>query len=481
MYINKILHGDWIEQLRSLPNGIFHCCITSPPYWGQRNYGELGQLGLEKTPEEHIEKLVTGFREVRRVLRDDGSLFVNYGDKYAGGGGYSPGSPSNEKSRSGQYGKDGVLLKDVKTPQYADGNLLMLPARVALALQQDGWILRSDIIWAKALSFCATYSGSTMPESISGTRWERHRVKVKAGERERNPYQEGAGTKQGPGLAARAQREAYFEEGKGASQWSDCPGCPTCEPNGGLVLGKGSGRCTKAHEHLFQFSKGPGYFWDQEAVKEGASQNTHAYGTKLSPPKEGIAGHIDWTSKTPDVLSSRNPRDVWCINPQAYKGSHYATFPEKLVEPCIKAATSQKGVCPQCGAPWARIIDKTRTFESGSGKSGNMPVGKNGPDMQGGGETLDVRRGPCVQSQTLGWKPTCRCEAGDPVPALVLDPFFGSGTTGQVAARLGRNYTGVELSKDYIYQQARWRVLEGETGLTHEEARQGQQALPFQS
>ena len=84
---NTIYCGDWIEWLKKLPDGIFHCCITSPPYWGQRDYGCAGQLGLEKTPEEHIEKLVEGFREVRRVLRDDGVLWVNYGDKYGTGKG----------------------------------------------------------------------------------------------------------------------------------------------------------------------------------------------------------------------------------------------------------------------------------------------------------------------------------------------------------------------------------------------------------
>ena len=82
---NKIICGDWIEVLKGLPDNVFHCCVTSPPYWGQRDYGCEGQLGLEKTPEEHIEKLVVGFREVRRVLRDDGVLWLNYGSKHSDG------------------------------------------------------------------------------------------------------------------------------------------------------------------------------------------------------------------------------------------------------------------------------------------------------------------------------------------------------------------------------------------------------------
>ena len=141
--------------------------------WGQRNYGVKGQLGLEKTPEIHIKKLVEGFREVRRVLRDDGVVFLNYGDKYAA------------NRHTGDWGLSARHKSEKRPPDercIPDGNkigdLLGLAWRLALALQADGWILRSDIVWAKALSFCDTYSGSTMPESVSGWRWERHRVKV---------------------------------------------------------------------------------------------------------------------------------------------------------------------------------------------------------------------------------------------------------------------------------------------------------------
>jgi hypothetical protein len=166
------------------------------------------------------------------------------------------------------------------------------------------------------------------------------------------------------------------------------------------------------------------------------------------------------------------------------KASHYATFPTKLVEPMIKVSTSQKGVCPECGANWARVIETNRTFESGSGKSGNMPSGKNGPNMQGGGETLDVRRGPCVSSQTLGWRPTCPDDCSNtgtlgpypPVPAIVYDPFAGSGTVAAVAARMGRNYMGSEISPDYMVQ-AQERIQEAETGISRDEARNGQMAL----
>jgi hypothetical protein len=163
-----------------------------------------------------------------------------------------------------------------------------------------------------------------------------------------------------------------------------------------------------------------------------------------------------------EVPGGRNKRSVWTIPTQAYFGSHFATFPEALVEPCILAGTSAKGCCPQCGAPWQRVVDTKRTFESGSGRSGRDPVGKHGPKLQGGGDTCDSLRVSDRPSPNVGWSPTCECVAlaggdGDdelteltPVPCTVLDPFLGSGTTAVVAARHGRNCIGIELNPAYV-------------------------------
>ena len=371
---NKIICGDWIEVAETLPSGIAHCIITSPAYWGQRLYGWGGDgsceekkephvwqidepiqtclncgmmaptLGLEKTPEEHIEKLVVGFRELRRVLRDDGVVFLNYGDKYNAGrsGGHAGGKHSGFQQVDGRYqNESGPNVKGLK-----QGDLIGLAWRLALALQADGWYLRSDIIWAKALSFCDKYSGSTMPESVNGWRWERHRVKVKKQKkRESNPHPlphySGAIADHNPGLLA---------------QWKPCPGCAKCAPDG-LILRKGSWRPTRAHEYLFQLTKTSSYYCDKEAANEGAS-NTGG-GACFGSQDESAKGAGAQSRKydRPDY-TGRNLRDVFCINPQAYPDSHYATFPEKLVEPCIKVATSQKGCCPKCGAQYARVLDK---------------------------------------------------------------------------------------------------------------------------
>ncbi len=352
---NKIFHGDWIDIAKGLPARSMHCIITSPPYWGQRNYHVEGQLGLEKTPEEHIEKLVIGFRALRRILRDDGTLWVNYGTKMC------------------------------------DEQDLLLASRLALSLQEDDWIFRSDIIWAKALSMCLAYSGSTMPESVNGWRWERCRVKV--GNR---------GRKQ-------SRIEGHFQDHSGNevktdTQWQDCPGCKKCRPNGGYVLRKGSWRPTRAHEYVLMFAKRQGYYCDMEAVKEDVSGGTHDPGTKLNKPSENAGiGHEKFSKYCPNLVNSRNLRDVWVINPQPWGRAHYATFPEKLVELIIKVATSQKGVCPKCGAPWARVVDSRQVKRE-------RPSDRTDRHNQGDGVNSCGNTVAGTETTTLDWRATCNCK-----------------------------------------------------------------------
>src|SRR5690606_2185635 len=150
--MNQIIQGDVIETLRTLPAGFIHTCVTSPPYWGLRDYGVPGQIGLEATPEEYVEKMVEVFREVRRVLRDDGTLWLNLGDSYAskpcGGIGHNAKVRNTKKAIQKSAGVPaGLKPKD----------LVGIPWRVAFALQADGWYLRSDIIWHKP---------NAMPESV---------------------------------------------------------------------------------------------------------------------------------------------------------------------------------------------------------------------------------------------------------------------------------------------------------------------------
>ena len=149
----NIMLGDALEQLKTLPDGSVHCCVTSPPYYGLRDYGVAGQIGLEETPEAYVAKLVDVFREVRRVLRDDGTLWVNLGDSYAAGGGTGKPGPNATVGNT----LSGCQYRALTPVGLASKNLLGIPWRVAFALQADGWILRQDIIWHKP---------NPMPESV---------------------------------------------------------------------------------------------------------------------------------------------------------------------------------------------------------------------------------------------------------------------------------------------------------------------------
>lgn len=152
--LNRFVIGDALRELRKVPDGTFHCCVTSPPYWGLRDYGVRGQYGLERTPQLYVRKMVALFREVRRVLRDDGTLWLNLGDSYINAKGASCGSDPKQEARRGF-----VRPQDQPPPPgLKPKDLIGIPWRVAFALQADGWWLRSEIIWAKP---------NPMPESVS--------------------------------------------------------------------------------------------------------------------------------------------------------------------------------------------------------------------------------------------------------------------------------------------------------------------------
>jgi hypothetical protein len=481
--VNEIICGDWIDAADSLPDSCVHCIATSPPYWGQRNYGVAGQLGLEKTPEEHIEKLVFGFRRLRRILRPDGVLWVNYGDKYSGSN--SDSSAARGISKKMGQGKSYITKATGIVPGTKQGDLLGLAWRIALALQADGWYLRSDIIWAKALSFCDEYSGSTMPESVNGWRWERCRVSL-------------GGSQKSGGLDSGLSGFPSMNKIP-LAKWQPCPGCKKCEKNNGLVLRRGSWRPTKAHEYLFLLTKSKNYFCDMEAVKEEQveyerqrriREKTRGHKAIYKIQSEGKTGqqpqsesgavkNVERRQELAEI-GTRNLRDVWCINPQAWSMAHYATFPEKLVEPIIKVSTSEKGVCPKCGSQWARVVGPT-TYSKHRPSAGNDPRSRS-EDKQakgsvGGHHGWQGNNLLKNTPTTIGWRPTCGCGIEETVPAVVYDPFMGSGTVAAVAAKLNRNYIGSELNEEYIKKQADLRINEAEHGVTVAEQLAGQGSL----
>ncbi len=521
-----------------LPDESVHCVVTSPPYWGLRDYGlpplvwagaadcdhawgdELvthqrgsvgdhstldgglqaggagrlqaaqqgqfcprcaawrGCLGLEPTPELYVAHLVLLFREVRRVLRTDGTLWLNLGDSYQASKGYSGHGGLEFQQRRAQSGLSfsnpaahvggpgRIRPQDRPHPVLKPKDMVGIPWRVVFALQDDGWWLRSDIIWHKP---------NGMPESVTD-------------------------------------------------------------------------RPTKAHEYLFLLTKSERYFYDADAIRrphKEASLRRQARASgdphSLSRPRPNIRGLRTALEALDEGHglhpAGRNRRTVWTIPTASYSGAHFATFPPALVKPCIEAGASARGVCPTCGAPWERVVE--RQFVPQADVSAARGVrGSNGQKRPAFDAWAGCPRGT-TRATTVGWLPSCACYGTRDVPryppmpdeaeapvycalcggegqvalwgfmagqvvdcracrgrglvgrpnrawlawraaweavnrqraalvgqyadcatarAVVLDPFVGSGTTLLVARTLGRCGVGLDLSFDYLHAQARQRL-----------------------
>lgn len=321
MVTDKIIQGDCIDVLKTLPDGIVNTCITSPPYFGLRDYGtatwEGGdincdhiekfqkhggersnrdqtsqifqaqkvckkcgavrvdkQIGLEETPDQYVQRLVEVFREVRRVLRDDGTLWLNLGDSY-----------NNTKNGNTELNKHKCAVTDSFTKkiwkELKPKDLIGIPWRVAFALQADGWYLRQDIIWHKP---------NPMPESVTD-------------------------------------------------------------------------RCTKSHEYIFLLSKSKKYYYDYEAIKEQAISDGPRGGNLLNDTNKGPnGGHERWIGERKNDWgeNGRNKRSVWTVATKPFSEAHFATFPEELINPCVLAGSPEGGLVydPFMGAGTTAYVAK---------------------------------------------------------------------------------------------------------------------------
>lgn len=462
----QILTGDALEVLRGMPEGSVHTCITSPPYWALRSYGgETGMIGLEPTFEEHLEAIIGVFREVRRVLRDDGTLWLNYGDAYAG----SPNGRSAAETKD--LGGDDRTFRDkplnTAVGVWKQKDLMMMPARVAMALMDDGWWLRSEVVWAKL---------NPLPESIRDRPTMAHEkiyLFAKSGRTLFWTHPTKPGTRRRPEpdhvWVNRITKEVNSVKPEDDEGW--------------------------ARRNLW---RGNDYFYDEVAVRTPikpqslARLDQKSFDAQTGGPKDDRAGNRSHR-KTLENLKSRhrgtirpdkddkwggprqgfaesgwdnmtkeqqqaggaNLRNWWPVAAEPYRGAHFATMPTGIVEPCVKAGTSEAGVCPHCGAPWVRQTEKTlvKQYESRHGGYNARGNHKGMVDMSGNWTpgTDNVT--------TTGWAPSCDCPPAEPVPATVLDPFAGAGTVGLVADRLQRHAILIEINGEYA-EIARKRLSE---------------------
>lgn len=403
-----IMTGDCREVLKTLPDASVNCCVTSPPYWGLRDYGVVGQIGLERTIDEYLAKMVEVFREVRRVLRSDGTCWLNLGDSYN--------AYNGNRCTESSYAGDRVVME----PEFPSGHglqaralkqkdLIGIPWRVAFALQADGWYLRMDIIWHKP---------NPMPESVTDRPTKAHEYIFLLSKSVRYYYdaaaiKEPASGGTHPRSAAAGEYPGNAERDDNRRRMKTPDGWDTSKGAGGhgsfhkegrekgemVGTGVGWGRLSendpgdnRAGRGRQRKVEGPGSA--MHVSRMAGREDSKPYPSKSAlrdPDGDKIHGNIPGRSdggaacNDPSQLF-RNKRSVWTVTTQPFKDAHFATFPPKLVIPYILAG------CPERGN--------------------------------------------------------------------VLDPFAGSGTVGEVAEGLGRNSVLIEMKPEYV-EMAKRRTAQG--------------------
>lgn len=349
-----------------------------------------GALGAEPTPQLFVTHLVEVFEEVRRVLKPSGICWINIGDSYNGSGGV--GNTQGINSRKGKMPSYG--------PKYAEGlkpkDLCLVPQRLAIALQDAGWWVRSDIAWVK---------DSAMPEPVKDRPSTAKETILLLSKSQKYFYDQEA---EREGENDRNIRNVWRINPK-PSDWEYCLSCSS------LFVG------TERKKII------------QKEVDEDIGTKQAALG------KQTYTGFNERWSGT----EMKQTMPV-CPCGESNWIQHFAAFPPRLVERMIKLGSSERGCCSDCGAPWERVVERSggSTGESWHDHEGRLTQGQRGGTSREGWANGDYNR------QTIGWRATCDHDA-DTVPSIVLDPFMGSGTTAIAAEHLGRHWLGCDLSESY--------------------------------
>jgi DNA modification methylase len=334
----KVYGGDCREVMRSMEPESVHCVVTSPPYWGLRDYGNAAQLGLEPTPEEYVANMVDVFREVRRVLRSDGTVWLNLGDSYY-----------RDPKRGDQEKGGHAGLSTGKTAAGAEKNLVGVPWRVALALQEDGWILRCDVIWNKP---------SLMPSSVRDRPTRSHEYVFLLTRSPRywydadaiaEPAADSTMARWRQNVAAQAGSERAPGKTNGTMRAVGGPHRPQAIRAAQLASEAG---LTEAH---FAAIRSVGITDTGKAtIQTGTGKNRPEVQALADEAKVALGGYY----REFLTADTRNARTVWTIANDGYDGDHYAVFPEALPEKCILAG------CPPDGT----VLDPF----AGSGTTGKV-------------------------------------------------------------------------------------------------------------
>jgi site-specific DNA-methyltransferase (cytosine-N4-specific) len=422
-----LMAGDALTRLRELPGGFANVCVTSPPYFNLRSYqGGAEELGREATPDEYARHLVEVLREARRVLRDDGSLWLVIGDSYANTGGHKA-----QGASSARTGRSNVSVQNAQKG-YAGGNnikikdLLMIPALVAMTLRTDGWYLRSDIAWVKS---------NPMPESTF--------------DRPTQSYEH---------VFMLTKTPRYYFDMEAVRE-------PNVSP--------------EQAAHNQRYAK-PYTAFDDRAAATGQPGNVNSVGKHARPGPGGRHMRNVWeinpepfTDHLCGACKTRLSGTEYRRLPKSDSGvracpacgasgawlSHFAVFPTRLVSRCLRASMPEGGCCARCGAPTKRVLadagpDLAWQAASGADRSGGYAGTSREGGAASGAQDASATKARILagmrKRETIGFEPTCACGTAERMRPVVLDPFCGAGSALLSATRLSGDAIGIDLNPDYL-------------------------------